>query len=220
MKVLILSSLIFSTASFAQSIDLQTFKGILLERQAVLESIHQGMSKKVSTVTKFQTDLGICEWKGIANQTILKIEGEKIIVHSEESFAPSAGPECEGFEAYERALVFFENKPSLKSDLSDLDASSDDILGIVKMGETVSMDLKSVSTNEDGTTQTEIVKFKYDLSKSLFKNIIYIQDSAATTIVEDAKDVDVFSIDLKNVLFCETADSEFCAEGDYSDILF
>ncbi len=178
------------------------------------------MSKKLSTFTKIPTEIGFCEMRESAVQTVLKIEGDKIIVHSKENYAPAATPACAGFEASEVSVLFYEDKPSLASDLADLDASTADIRSIAKAGEIVSMNLSSVVTDDDGTTRTEAVSVRYDLSKPSFKNLIFTQDSTSTTTGEDMADIDVFSINLKKVLFCDSNDSDSCVEGDFSDILF
>lgn len=220
MKALILSSLMFSSMSFAQNLDVKTFKTLLLQRQATLEKVNQGMSKKLITLTKIPTEIGFCELRETAVQTVLKIEGDKIIVHSKENYFPAATPSCAGFEASEVSVLFYEDKPALASDLADLDASAADIRSIVKAGEIVSMTLSSVVTEDDGTSRTEAVSVKYDLTKPSFKNLIFTQDSTSSTTGEDMADIDVYSINLKKVLFCDSNDSESCVEGDFSDILF
>jgi hypothetical protein len=220
MKALILSSLMFSSMSFAQDLDVKTFKNLLSQRQATLEKVNQGMSKKLIILTKIPTEIGFCELKETAVQTVLKIEGDKIIVHSKENYVPAATPSCAGFEASEVSVLFYEDKPALASDLADLDASAADIRSIVKAGEIVSMNLSSVVTEDDGTSRNEAVSVKYDLTKPSFKNLIFTQDSTSSTTGEDMADIDVYSINLKKILFCDSNDSESCVEGDFSDILF
>lgn len=220
MKFLIVSSLLLSSTAFAQNIDLKTFKTLLTQRKVTLEKINQGMSKKLTTITKIPTELGPCELNETAVQTILKVEGDKIIVHSKENYVPAASAACAGFESQEVSVVFYEDKPSLELDLADLDASASDIKTISKAGDIVTMTLNARIENEDGTTKTEIATVKYDLTKPTFKNLIYTQDSSRTITGTDMADIDVYSINLKKVLFCESADSDNCAEGDFSDILF
>ena len=220
MKALILTSLMFSSMSFAQTLDVKALKTLLAQRQATLERVNQGMSKKINTLTKIPTEIGFCELKETAVQTILKIEGDKIIVHSKENYIPAPTPACAGFEASEVSVLFYEDKPTLASDLADLDASAADIRSIVKAGETVSMSLSTVVTEEDGTSRTEAVSVKYDLTKPSFKNLVFTQDSASSTTGEDMADIDVYSINLKKVLFCDSNDSDSCVEGDFSDILY
>lgn len=220
MKALILSSLMFSSMSFAQNLDVKALKTLLTQRQMTLEKVNQGMSKKLATLTKIPTEIGFCELRETAIQTVLKIEGDKIIVHSKESYVPAATPACAGFETSEVSVLFYEDKPSLASDLADLDASAADIRSIAKAGEIVSMNLSTVVTEEDGTSRTESVSVKYDLTKPSFKNLIFTQDSTSTTTGEDMADIDVYSINLQKVLFCDSNDSDSCVEGDFSDILF
>jgi len=62
--------------------------------------------------------------------------------------------------------------------------------------------------------------YKYDLTKSSFKNIVSYQDKYSTATTSDIGDIDVNSFDLTKVLFCDSADSDECVEGDFSDILF
>lgn len=220
MKALILSSLMFSSMSFAQNLDVKALKTLLTQRQATLERVNQGMSKKLTTLQKIPTEIGYCELRETAVQTVLKIEGDKIIVHSKENYVPAATPACAGFEASEVSVLFYEDKPTLAADLADLDASAADIRSIVKAGETVSMSLSTVVTEQDGTSRTEALSVKYDLTKPSFKNLVFTQDSTSTTTGEDMADIDVYSINLKKVLFCDSNDSDSCVEGDFSDILF
>lgn len=220
MKALILTSLMFSSLSFAQNLDVKSLKTLLTQRKATLEKINQGMSKKLLTLTKIPTEIGFCELNETAIQTVLKIEGDKIIVHSKESYVPAATPACAGFESSEVSVLFYEDKPSLAADLADLDASAADIRTISKAGEVVSMNLSTVVTEEDGRSRTESVSVKYDLTKPSFKNLIFTQDSGSTTNGQDMADIDVYTINLTKVLFCDSNDSDSCVEGDFSDILF
>jgi hypothetical protein len=59
-----------------------------------------------------------------------------------------------------------------------------------------------------------------DLTKSFFKNTLYLEANGQKTVGEDHADINVNSIDLSKVLFCESRDSDNCSEGDYSDILY
>lgn len=211
MKTFIISSLLFTTAVFAQSIDLKAAKALLTQRQAVLEQVNAGMSKKLVTLVKYPTEMGACEVTETAIQTVLRIEGDKIIVHSKESYVPSSTAACAGFEGQEAAVIFYEAKPSLALDLADLDASASDIKSISKAGEIVTMTLGSGS---------EAVTVKYDLTKPSFKNMIYSQDATQTLTGTDMADVDVNTIDLRNVYFCASAESDHCSQGDWSDILY
>ncbi len=220
MKVLLTLSLLATTSAFAQSLDVNGFKSLLTQRQALLERVNPGMSKKLITVSKIPTELGPCEVSETSVQTVLKIEGQKIIVHSKESYVPAQTPACAGFESQEVAVLFYDAKPSLAEDLADLDASASQIRTIVKAGDLITMTLQAPVEREDGTTVTENVTVKYDLTKPTFKNLIFTQDSTQTVNGQDMLDVDVNTIDLRKVLFCESAESDRCSEGDFSDILF
>lgn len=211
MKILLVSSLLFSTASFAQSLDVNGLKNLMTQKQSTLERINQGMTKKLVTTTKIPTELGPCEMIETAIQTVLKLEGEKIIVHSKEKYTPAGTPACAGFESQEVSVLFYEDKPSLALDLQDLEASRSDIKSISRAGEIVTMNL---------VTEGESVTVKYDLSKPSFKNTILVQDSNSKIVSEDMADINVTTLDLTKVLFCESADSDECSEGDFSDILF
>lgn len=211
MKSLLALTFFVATSAYAQSLTLPAFKSLLTQRQATLERINQGMSKKLLTTTKIPTELGPCELTETAVQTVLKIEGDKIIVHSKESYVPAASPACAGFEAQNVAVIFYEEKPTLASDLAALDESAAQITAIAKSGENVTLNLSA---------EGQAVTVTYDLSKPSFKNTLLIQDKNSKVIGQDMADIDVYSIDLRKVLFCESAESDNCAEGDWSDILF
>jgi hypothetical protein len=220
MKVMLLATLFITTGSFAQSLDVNALKSLLTQKKAVLEKVNPGMSKKLTTVTKIPTELGPCELTETSVQTVLKIEGDKMIVHSKETYSPASTTACAGFESQTLGVIFYEEKPALAKDLEDLDESASQIKSIMKSGEIVTLNLSAPVTNEDGTTKLEAVTVKYDLTKSSFKNTLLIQDSTSTVTGTDLSDIDVYSIDLRKVLFCESADSDKCSEGDWSDVLF
>ena len=208
MKTYILFSLLFSTSAFSQDIDLNSYKSIMTSRQATLENVYPGMTKKIVSMTKFPTSKGFCVVTETAVQTVLKIEDQKSIIHSKENYLPAQTSSCEGFEAQDISVLFYEAKPTLAQDLSDLDATAPDITTISRDGEIVTMNLKPSVT------------VRYDLTRPGFKNLILMKDSNLLTEGFDMADTDVNSIDLKNVLFCDSADSENCSQGDWSDILF
>jgi hypothetical protein len=211
MKYLLLIFFFVATPARSQSLTLASFKALLTQKQTTLEKINPGMSKKLITTSKIPTELGPCELTETAIQTVLKILGDKIIVHSNESYIPAATPACAGFEAQSLAIIFYAEKPTLASDLATLDESAQLIKSITRTGEKVSLNLLA---------QNGEVRVTYDLSRPSFKNTILIQDEKSKMIGEDMPDLDVHSIDLKKVLFCESDESEQCAEGDWSDILF
>ncbi len=145
-----------------------------------------------------------------------------MIVYSQESFRPEANPACTaaGMEAFQENVVFFEAKPTLAQDLKDLNDS--DVKTIVRAGEVVTMTVNGVVTNADGTTGSEIVTVKYDLTKSSFKNLILSQSASLKVETAEAANVDVNTVNLTDVVFCENndADNSDCTRGDFSDILF
>lgn len=212
MKIFLFSLLFFSFPLFAQNLDIKTLKTMMIERKEVLETINQGMSKKLTTVYKIPTDLGFCEMTETAIQTVLKIEDSKIIVHSKENYVPANLPACEGAQIQEVSVIFYQDRPSLEADLNDIDAMASNISTISRTGAIVTMKFNS----EAG----ELVTAKYDLSKPSFKNTLLVQDSKTSVVTMDLQDIDVSTIDLKKVLFCESAESNDCVEGDWSDILF
>src|SRR5690606_29039361 len=101
-------------------------KQFMTTKQSAIESIKAGMSKKLSTRGKITLENGICNYTATSEQTVLKIEGEKIIILEENSFNPEQSEVCKaaGYEADEVSSLFYENKPSLAVDLADLDASA------------------------------------------------------------------------------------------------
>lgn len=211
MKALFISSLLVSTTGFAQTnLDVNELKTLWTQRKAILEKVNPGMTKKITSITRIPTELGPCEMTEMAVQTILKIEDTKMIVHSKESYVPAMTPACAGFETQEIGILFYDEKPSLERDLADLSQTAPQIKSLQKMGDIVQMVLNT----------PELVTVKYDLNKPSFKNTILIQTQNTIMNGEEMADIDVFSIDLKKVLFCESADSDQCSEGDWSDILF
>lgn len=207
MKVLLISSLLISTTSFAQSLDVQGLKNFMIQKKEIIERINPGMSKKLTTFSRIPTELGPCELTEEAIQTVLKIEGEKIIVHSKEKYTPSATPACAGFNSSEVAVVFFENTPSLASEIADLDASASKVSSVSRSGDLVTMKIETAT-------------FIYDFSKPAFRNLISVKDTTFSSSSVDVSDIDVNTINLQKVLFCESSDSDNCVEGDFSDILF
>jgi hypothetical protein len=207
MKTLLATLFLFSSHSFAQNLDVKTFKDLLSQRKPVLEKIYQGMAKKLVTKTKFEVDGGFCESTEVAVQTVLKIEGSKVIVHSQESFVPGASSACAVVEPYNISVLFYQTAPSLSDDLSAIDDLASDITALSKAGDIVSMSL--------GTAV-----FQYDLTQSSFKNLISVQDTDYSMVSSDLADINVNAIDLTRILFCESSDSDQCVEGDFSDILF
>jgi hypothetical protein len=222
MKMLLIGILALSaSATYAQSLTKAQFASLLTERKATLEAVNAGMSKKVVTTGVFAPEEDvICDYTQVSTQSVLRIEGDKIIVLSEEEFFPGKGLGCQGVEKSLEKVVFFEAKPSLTDELADLEAS--DVQSITKNGDIVTMVVNGTITDEDGTEETQAVTVKYDLTKSSFKNVLSTETKDLKSVTTEAADKDLTQVDLKKVTFCPASDSpeEECMEGDFSDILF
>lgn len=217
---LVFATLLFSSVGFAQSLDVTAMKSLMQQRKATLEQLNQGMSRKMTTVSRVATEKGPCEITSVAIQTMLKVQGENMIVFSKENYTPAATPACAGFGAQSVAVVFYDDKPTLASDLKELDENASDIVSLSKAGEIVTMVLKKNVELPNGTARPETITVKYDMTKPSFKNTLLVQDSTSKVTIEDMSDVDINSISLKDVLLCESADSDNCQQGDWSDILY
>lgn len=217
MKAFLLCSLLFSCSLFAQTLSLPSLKNLFTEKQSSLEAVHAGMSKKLVTASTVETETGECSYTQTSIQTVLKVEGTNLVVHAEESFSPEASEACKeaGFEAYQENLVFFEEKPTLTSELAEFDAAAQDIRTISRNGQLVSVVMKDYESEGD-------ITLTYDLSQSGFRNMVSTTGPDFTIKGQNLSDKDVMTIDLTNVLFCESndGDNSDCVEGDYSDILF
>lgn len=213
MKFFILSSLLLTTTtSFAQSLDINALKQLFQTRQASLERVNAGMTKKITTTSKE----GACGIMTTSIQSILKIDGDKVIILSKEKFQPQNTEACRtaGFpNSSESSILYYEAKPSVSNDIEDLDATASDIKAINKAGEIVTLNLE---------VESEKITIKYDLTKPSFKNMISSQSINYKTVIEDMADIDLTKVDLKNVEFCDNndGDNSECTQGDYSDILY
>ena len=211
MRILLVLSLLVPSVTFAQILNLEEMKNHLLRNKASLEEVHQGMSGKFITKSSFQTENGSCEMTETVVQTVLKIEGEQIIVYSKEKYEPAATSACKGFETQEAAVLFYEGKPSVEKEIKGLVENASTLTSILKSGNIFTLTF----LEQEGR-----ITLKMDLSKSLFKNTLYLEAHGQKTTGEDHADISVNNIDLSNVLFCESRDSDNCSEGDYSDILY
>ncbi|GEM_PF-6532438 len=224
MKTFIISALFLSTSVFSQVIDVLTYKSLMTAKLASLEVVTVGMSKKTTTMAKAYLETGECEYTTISTQSILKILSDRMIIHVKESFVPASTPICQeaGYEVYEESFLYYENKPAVADDLLELESVTDSIESIVQNGEIININFNYQSSDDDGNTYEDKVTMTYDLSKSLFRNLIHIQGEGYTTTSLDAVDLNPNSLDLKDILFCENndGDNSECAKGDYSDILF
>ncbi len=212
-----------STSVSAQNLTKAEIATLLQGRKATLEAVNPGMSKiAVTTSAVVLPDGTKCDFRQTAVQSILKIEAEKMIVLSKETFRPAVSAACTaaGVEAFEESILFYAAKPTLAQDLKDLEAS--DVKSASRIGEAITMTISGTLTNDDGTTRTELMTIKYDLAKSSFKNIILSQSPSLKTETSDMADIDVAMVNLTDVVFCENNDGgkEDCVRGDFSDILF
>ena len=224
MKTLIMMSLFLSFAALADAVNLSALKNLMTARQSQLETASVGMSKKVVTTSSIDVDGADCRFTQTALQSILRIEGDKLIVLSQESFVPESSDACSksGYSAYTENILFYEAKPSLKADLAELDAGAADIQNVQISGSLVTLSINGQIQDENGRDSTELVTVKYDMSKSSFRNLTSTQGAGYAIITTDQPDIDLNKVDLKNVLFCSSADSkkDECMQGDFSDILF
>ncbi len=224
MKVLLAGILALGTFSaFAQNLTKAQIATLLQSKTTILEAVNPGMSKVVVTTSSVTLEDGAkCEFRQTAVESILKIEGEKMIVLSQQTFQPRMSEACTlaGIEAFEESVLFYEAKPSVAQDIQDLNES--DMKSAAKMGEILTMSVNGTITNEDGTSTTQLLTIKYDLTRSSFKNMIFNQSSEFKIETTDMADIDVATVDLTDVVFCENNDgvTEDCVRGDFSDILF
>lgn len=215
MKALILCSCLITSTGFAQILDLAGFKSLLIQRQVLLETVNEGMSKKLITNSTITNSLGRCDFTETSVQTVLKIEGSKVIIHSKETITAADTPACkdENIVSGEATILFYEEKPTLEAELADLDTSAHEIRSLSKSSEIITMTLELGESKE-------AFSIKYDLRKPSFKNMISTQGKNFSIITQDMADIDVQTLDLTNVVFCASSDSDDCVEGNFSDILF
>lgn len=206
----------------AQALTKSHLAAFMLEKKANLEAVNPGMSKNMKTLSSVALEDGSkCEYVQSSFQSILKIEGSRMIVFSKESFRPAITPACAtaGLQAFEERVLFYESKPSVAEDIEDLEQMS--VKSISKVAELVTVIVNGYSA-ADGTITGEVLTSTYDLSKSSFKNILTSQSATSRTETSDVADIDVTKVDLRDVVFCENndADNSDCVRGDFSDILF
>lgn len=224
MKLLLAGILALGATSVsAQNLTKAQIATLLQGRKATLEFVNPGMSKTVVTTASVALEGGLkCDYRQTAVQSILKVEGEKIIVLSKETFQPAATQACiaAGIEAFEESVLFYEAKPALAQDLQELEAS--DLKSASRIGEVITMTVSGTLTNDDGSTSTELMTVKYDLTKSSFKSMILSQSPSFKIETSEMADIDVATVNLTDVVFCENNDGvkEDCVRGDFSDILF
>ncbi len=225
MKTLLLLSVFVTTSSFAQALDVKALKTLLTQKQTILEKVTVGMSKQTVTTAQVKVGTDVCKYTLTSTQTIVRLENNgKMIVFAQESFDPEASAACTEahYEVAKENILFFENKPSLTKSLAEVDAVAADILSLAKKGEEVTMSINSTVTNEDGTTAKEKVEVIYDLSQSSFRNLKSTVGSDFKMLTTVQKDIDVNTLNLTDVLFCDSAESDKgnCTRGDFSDVLY
>lgn len=224
MKLMLAGILALGTGSaFAQSLTKAQLATLMQSKKAVLEAVNVGMTKSTVTSSSVTLEDGTkCDYTQSSVQSILKIDGDKMIVFSKESFQPVVTEACTagGLQAFQENVVFFEPKPVVTQDIADLNSS--DVQAITKTGDLITMTVNGTITNDDGTTSSELLTVKYDLSKSSFKNMLLSQSPSFKIETTDAADIDVNTVDLHDVVFCENndGDNSDCVRGDFSDILF
>lgn len=216
MKIFIIASVLLSSSAFAQNLDINGFKSLMTARKATLEAVNAGMAKKMTTTGTVTENGQTCGYKLVSTQSILKIDGSRMLVLAKEKFSPANTPACRaaGYEgSSEESMLYYEVTPTLTSELADLDASASKIRSISRAGELVTM---QVAADNDVLTIT------YDMTKSAFKNMIETKSSVHKVITENVADINPASVDLKEVYFCDNndGDNSECTLGDWSDILW
>jgi hypothetical protein len=223
MKILVTTALLLSSSvTLAQSLTVPALKTLLTQNRATLERVNVGMSKRIVTTGSVLVEGSTCQYTLTAEQSIVTIEGAKMIVFSRESFAPAASGACQaaGFQAFSENILFYDDKPTLEADLAELDQAQ--VQSIVRNGNLVTLSVRGSTTNPDGSTGTENISIVYDLTKPSFKNLVSTTARDYRIAVTDLADQNVASFNLRNVLFCANNDGDYsdCVQGDFSDILF
>jgi len=217
MKNIIIASFLLSSTAFAQNLDVNGLKSLMTTRKVTLEAVNAGMSKKMTTTGTVKDENGQpCAYKLVSTQSILKIDGAKMLVLARERFSPANTPACRaaGYTAStDDSMLYYETTPTLATELADLDSSASSIRSISRAGELVTI---TVSADQDLLTLT------YDMTKSAFKNMIETRSSVHKVVTENMADIDPKSADLKEVFFCDNndGDNSECTLGDWSDILW
>jgi hypothetical protein len=211
MKSLFFASLFLTSACFADSFDKDAFKTLLTQNQSSLEKINVGMSKRLVTHYKKSTEVGDCLYSKVVDETVMSIEAERerMIVYSLAKTVPVVSEACTKAEIknFEERMLSYESKPSLKNDLADLDKS--EVTTISRDADLVKMEVSGADHKVEQVT--------YDLRKPSYRNLISMTQENESMTSTDLADLDVNTVDLKNILFC---DEDECSQGDFSDILF
>lgn len=222
MKTLLIGSLLLtSTATYAQSIDLNALKNLMTSKKESLEKINPGMAKK----TIINAKEGQCGTMTTLISTVVKVEAEHIIVHETEKFQSQNTQACRSQgvpTSSTSAVLYYAEKPSLTLEISDIEAFGSDLKSISRTGDVITMNIVMNDTNENGTPVNENLTIQNDLNKSAFKYQILNQGLNHKTTTQDMPDTNLSTLDLKNIAFCESVDSDpsTCMTGDWSDLLF
>lgn len=216
MKTLICASLLMTSTAFAQSLDLAGLKSLMLSKKDALEVVTPGISKRLTTLSYIDLEDGKrCNYKQVADQSILKVQDDRVLVYSLQKFMPANTPDClqNGYRPFAEKILFYDVKPTVALEIEGFELAETEITSINRSGNQV-----SIIMNEDEESTT----FTFDMNRPLFKNLISTKSSYLTITGEDLPDVNPSSIDLTKVLFCDMEEGEAsdCVEGDYSDFLF
>jgi hypothetical protein len=218
MKIFTLAFLFASSSTFAQAIELSDIESLMTSQQTVLENVSVGMTKNIVSTGTIDVNGADCKFTQTQLQSIMRIDGAKMIVFSQESFVPESSTACTAgeFKAYKENVLFNENKPTLSASVSALNAL--DIVSIAQSGNLVSI----LINDKIGENKSEQVTLKYDLSKSTFRNELSTSGSNYEVTTSDSANIDVNAVDLSDVLFCASKESNKndCMRGNFSDILF
>ena len=213
MKAYFFIVLLFPLNGQTQSLDLSGLKKLLSLQKETHELVYPGMSRSLTTLTKIKSDSGTCEFKETAVQTVLKIEGSKLIIHSRENFTTNGSKTCAelDLENGEETILFYEERPTLELTFQGFESISSQIKSLSRVGDVVSMSLAE--------SEEEIIT-KYDVSKPAFSFMTQSNTSSSVSTGKSAPDQDVNQLNLSDVVFCATEDSDECVSGNFSDILF
>jgi hypothetical protein len=76
--------------------------------------------------------------------------------------------------------------------------------------------------DDSGANVSDTITITHDLSRPSFKKMVLSQGTNFKTVTEDLADIDLKTVNLTKVLFCDDndGDNSDCPEGDYSDILY
>lgn len=216
MKTLIFASLLMTSTAFAQSLDLAGLKSLMLSKKDALEVVTAGMSKRLTTLSYIELEDGKrCNFKQVVDQSVLKVQDDRMLVYSLQKFMPANTPDClqNGYRPFAEKLLFYDVKPTIAMEIEELELAKTEITSITRSGNQVSI----VVNDEEGS-----ITSNYDINLPLFKNLVSMKSSYLTITGEHLPNVNPSSIDLTKVLFCDMEEGEAsdCVEGDYSDFLF